>query len=150
VSSKTYPTISLRSYSRSPRSSLHWPLLPILDATSAHHVKSTVLQSIPCLFGCIYHTTTCSQMLATFSHKRYPKIYPDAPRNACGVRTAAGQVCLVLTHRCPNQVTILSNHHVFIMLHATCNIIVQTLSPFMISTIKNVQSFHELSADSTD
>jgi hypothetical protein len=74
-----------------------------------------------------------------FSHKEDPKIHPDAPRKACGMRTATGQVCRVLTCRSPNQVTILTNHHVFI-----CDIIVQTLSPFVASIIGNVQSFPEL------
>jgi hypothetical protein len=89
-------------------------------------------------------------MLATFSHKGNPRIHPDAPRNACGMRTAAGRVCCVLTHESPNQVIILSNHHVFVMFHVIYNIIVQTLSPFTTSIIRNVQSFPELPAVSTD
>jgi hypothetical protein len=89
-------------------------------------------------------------MLATCAHKRDPKIHPDAPRNACGVRTAAGRVCRVLTHRSPNQVIMLNDHYVFIMFHITYDIIVQTLSQFIPSIIGNVQSFPELSAGSTD
>jgi hypothetical protein len=77
-------------------------------------------------------------MLAMCSHKGYPRIYPDAPRNACGVWTAAGRVCRVLTHRSPNQLTMLNDHYVFIMFHITYDIIVQTLSQFMSSLIGNV------------
>jgi hypothetical protein len=113
-------------------------------------VNTSVYQSIPCLFGCIYHTTTCSLMLATCSHKGDPKIHPDAPRNACGVRTTAERVCRVLTHRSPNKVTMLNDHYVFVMFHITYHIIVQTLSQFMPSIVGNVRSFPELSAGSTD
>jgi hypothetical protein len=88
-------------------------------------------------------------MLATCSHKGDPKIHPDAARNACGVRAAAGRVH-VLTHRPPNQVTMLNDHYVFIMFHITYDIIVQTLSQFMPSIIWNVRSFPELFAGSTD
>jgi hypothetical protein len=101
-------------------------------------VNPSMYQSIPCIFGCIYHATTCSLMLATCSHKGYPKIHPDAPRNACAVRTATGRVCRVLTHGSPNQVIMLNDHYVFVMFHSTCNIIVQTLSQFMPSIIGNV------------
>jgi hypothetical protein len=113
-------------------------------------VNPSVLQSITYLFGCIYHTKMCSQILATFSYKGDPKIHPDAPRNVCGVRTAAGRFCRVLTHRSPNQMIILSNNHVFVMFHVTYDIIVQTLSPFMTSIFRNVQWFPELPVDSTD
>jgi hypothetical protein len=113
-------------------------------------VNPSVYQSIYCLFGCIYHTTTCSLMLATCSHKGDPKIHPDAPRNACGVRTAAGRVCHVLTLRSPNQVIMLNDHYVFIMFHITYDIIVQILSQFMPSIIRKVRIFPELSAGSTD
>jgi hypothetical protein len=89
-------------------------------------------------------------MLATCSHKGDPKIHPDAPRNACGVRTATGRVYRVLTHRSPNQVIMLNDHYVFIMFHITYDIIVQTLSQFMPSIIGNLRSFPELSAGSTD
>jgi hypothetical protein len=89
-------------------------------------------------------------MLATCPHKEYPKIHPAAPRNSCGVRTAAGRVCRVLTNRSPNQVIMLNDHYVFIMFHITYDIIIQTLSQFMPSIIGNVRSFPELSADSTD
>jgi hypothetical protein len=44
----------------------------------------------------------------------------------------------------------LNNHYVFIMFHITYDIIVQTLSQFMPSIIRNVRSFPELSAGSTD
>jgi hypothetical protein len=118
---------------------------------SAHGlVNPSVYQSIPCLFGCIYHTTTCFLMLATCFHKEYPKIHPAAPRNACGVWTAAGWVCHVLTHRSPNQLIMLNDHYVFIMFHITYDIIIQTLSQFMPSIIGNVRGFSELSAGSTD
>jgi hypothetical protein len=89
-------------------------------------------------------------MLAMCSHKGDPKIHPDAPRNACGVQTAVGRVCRVLTHRSPNQVIMLNDHYVFVMFHITYDIIVQTLSQFMPSIIGNVQSFPELSVGSTD
>jgi hypothetical protein len=89
-------------------------------------------------------------MLATCSHKGDPKIHPAAPRNACSVRNAAGRVCRVLTHRSPNQVIMLNDHYVFIMFHITYDIIIQTLSQFMPSIIRNVRSFPELSAGSTD
>jgi hypothetical protein len=89
-------------------------------------------------------------MLDTCSHKGDPKIHPDAPRNARGVRTATGRVCHVLTHRSPNQVIILNDHYVFIMFHITYDIILQTLSQFMPSIIGNVRSFPELSAGNTD
>jgi hypothetical protein len=78
-------------------------------------------------------------MLATCSHKGDPKIHPDAPRNECGVRTAAGRVRRVLTHRYPNQVIMLNDHYVFVMFHITYDIIVQTLSQFMPSIIRNVK-----------
>jgi hypothetical protein len=113
-------------------------------------VNPSVYQSITCLFGCFYHTTTCSLMLATRSHKGDPKMHPDAPRNACGVRTAAGWVCRVLTNRSPNQVVMLNDHYVFVMFHITCDIIVQTLSQLKPSIIGNVQIFPELSAGSKD
>jgi hypothetical protein len=87
-------------------------------------------------------------MLATCSHKGDPKIHPDAPRNACHVRIAARQVCCVLTRRSPNQVIMLNDHFVFIMFHVTYNIIVQTLSQFKPSIIRNLRSFPELSAGS--
>jgi hypothetical protein len=87
-------------------------------------VNPSMFQSIPCLFECTYHTTTCSLMLATCSHQGDSKIHLDAPRNACGVRTAAGGVCRILTHRSPNQVIMLNDHYVFIMFHVTYNIIV--------------------------
>jgi hypothetical protein len=77
-------------------------------------------------------------------------IHPDAPRNACGVRTAAGRVCRVLTHRSPNQVIMLNDRYVFIMFHITYDIIVQTLSQFKASIIRNVRRFPELSAGCTD
>jgi hypothetical protein len=89
-------------------------------------------------------------MLATCYHKGDPKIHPDAPRNACGVRTAAGRVCCVLTHRSPNPVIMLNDHYVFVMFHITYDIIVQTLSQFMHPITGNVRSFPELSASSTD
>jgi hypothetical protein len=70
-------------------------------------------------------------MLAMCSHKGDPKIHPDAPRKACGVRTAAGRVYHVLTHRSPNQVIMLNDHYVYIMFRITYDTIVQTLSQFM-------------------
>jgi hypothetical protein len=77
-------------------------------------------------------------MLAMCSHKGDLKIHPDAPRNACGVRTAVGRVCRVVTRRAPNQVIMLNDHYVFIMFHVTYDIIVQTLSQLMPSIIGNV------------
>jgi hypothetical protein len=65
-------------------------------------VNISVFWLIPYLFGCIYHTTTCSLMLYTHSHKGDPKIHPDAPRNACGVQTATRWVFRVFTRRSPN------------------------------------------------
>jgi hypothetical protein len=113
-------------------------------------VNLSVYQSIPCLFRCIYHTTTCYLMLATCSHKGDPKIHPDAPRNACGVRTVAGWVCRVLTPWSPNHLIMMNDHYVFIMFHITYDIIVQTLSQFMPSIIGNLRSSPELPAGSTD
>jgi hypothetical protein len=117
------------------RCSLFW-IQPAHDL-----VNPSVYQSISCLFGCIYHTTTCSLMLATCSHKGDLKIHLDAPRNACDVRTAAGRVCRVLTHRSPNQVIMLNDHYVFIMFHISYDIIVQIISQFMPSIIGNVRIF---------
>jgi hypothetical protein len=77
----------------------------------------------------------CSLILAICSHNEDPKIHPNAPRNVCGVRTAAGRVCCVLTRRSPNQVIIQNNNYAFIMFHITYHIIVETLSPSMPSII---------------
>jgi hypothetical protein len=150
MSSTTYTKFSLRSDPRRPGSVSHWLLLPVLDPTSACPGKSIRVPINSLHFRCIYHTTTCSLMLATCSHKGDPKIHPDAPRNACGVWTAAGRVCRVLTHRSPNQLIMLNDHYVFIMLHISYDIITQTLSQFMPSIIGNLRSFPELSVGSTD
>jgi hypothetical protein len=113
-------------------------------------VNLSVFQSIPCLFWSIYHTTTCSLMLATCSLKGDPRIHPDAPRNACGIPTVAGWVCHVITLWSPTQVTIHHNHLVFVMQHVTADSIVRTVSWFMASIIGNVQFFHEEFAEITD
>jgi hypothetical protein len=113
-------------------------------------VNLFVFQSIPCLFWCIYHTTTCALMLSKCSHKGDPMIHPDAPRNACGMQIVAGWACRVFTPWYPTQVTIHHNHLVFIMSHVTADRIVQTLSWFMPSIIRNVQNFHEVSAKIID
>jgi hypothetical protein len=89
-------------------------------------------------------------MLATFSQKGDPKIHPDTPRNACGLPLNKFAVFSPPPPRSPNQVIILSNHHVLVMFHVTYDIIVKTLSPFMTSIIRNLQSFPELPAGSTD
>jgi hypothetical protein len=91
-------------------------------------VNLSMFQSIPCLFWSIYHTTTCSLMLAMCSHKGDPKIHPDAPRNACGMPTIVGQVCRIITPWSSTQVTIHHNHPVFIMWHVTADSIVETIS----------------------
>jgi hypothetical protein len=152
--------ISLRSNPRRPGFSLHRLLLLVLDPTSALPSKSiqpthslvnlSVFQSIPCLFGCIYHTRMCSLMLVTCFHKGFPKIHPDASKNACGVWTTVGHVCCVLTRWSPTQVIIQINDQVFIMFHITYDIIVQTVSQLMHSIIRNMWSTPELSVGSTD
>jgi hypothetical protein len=109
-----------------------------------------MLKSITWLFWSMYHTTTCCLMLDTCSHKWYPKIHPDAPRNACGVPTITRQVYRVITTWYPTQVTIHHNHLVFIMSHITADSIVQIVSWFMSSIIRNVQIFTEVFAKITD
>jgi hypothetical protein len=109
-----------------------------------------MFQSIPCLFWSIYQTTSCSLMLAMCSHKGGPKIHPDAPRNACGVRTVAGWVCRVITPWSPTQLAIHHNHLVFILSHVTVDSIVQTVSWFMPSIIGKIQIFPEVSAEITN
>jgi hypothetical protein len=113
-------------------------------------INLSVFQSIPCLFWSIYHITTCSLMLSTCSHKVDTKIHPDAPKNACGMQTVVGWVCLVITPWSPTQVTIHHNHLVLIMSHITVDSIVQTISWFMPSIIGNVQIFPDVSAEITD
>jgi hypothetical protein len=82
------------------------------------------ISKIPCLFVLIYHTTMCSLMLATCSHKGFPKIHPDAPRNACGVWTIARRVYRVLTRQSPTQLIIQNNDHVLSMSHVSYDIII--------------------------
>jgi hypothetical protein len=60
MSSSAYPKFSFSSHLRRPGSCSHQPLLPVLDITSTRLLNLSVFQSIPCLFGCIYQTTTCS------------------------------------------------------------------------------------------
>jgi hypothetical protein len=138
-----YNISNLRSDLRRPGSASHRPLPLFWIEPPPSLVNLSVSQSITCLFGHIYHTTTCSQ-------KGSPKIHHDAPRNACGMHIDARWVCHVLTLRSPNQVITLNNHHVFIMFHITCDIIVQTISPFMPSIIENMWSLLELTANNTD
>jgi hypothetical protein len=108
-----------------------------------------MFQSIPCFFGCIFHTTMCSLMLSTCSHKGFPKIHPDAPRKVCGMQTAARRVCRVTTLWSPTHMTIHHNHLVFIMFHITADSIVQTVSWFMPSIIKGVQIFPKVYVEIT-
>jgi hypothetical protein len=89
-------------------------------------------------------------MFATFSHKGFPKIHPDAPRNASCLQTAVGWVCRVITLWSPTQLTIHHHHLVFTMLHVTTDSIVQTVSWFMPSVIRNAQMFPGVSAEITD
>jgi hypothetical protein len=125
MSSPAYSKFNLSSDMKRPGSCLHRPLLPFWIQPAHALVNISLFQSIPCLFGCIYDTTTCSEMLATFFHKQFPKIHTDSPRNACGVQTAAGRVSRVINPWSPTQVTIHHYHLVFIMLHITEDSIVQ-------------------------
>jgi hypothetical protein len=57
MSSTTYPKFSLRSDPRRPGSASHWPLLPILDPTSARPGKSihVPINSLPLWMHLSYH-----------------------------------------------------------------------------------------------
>jgi hypothetical protein len=141
MSPTTYQKFTLSSHPRRSGSCLHLPLVPVLDLTSTCHGKSICvpINSLP--FGCIYHTRTCSQMLSTFSHKRFTKIHPDAPRNACDLQTAAGRVCHVNTLWSPTQVTMHHHHLVFNMLHITEDSIVQTFLDSCLQSSRTCKSF---------
>jgi hypothetical protein len=148
--STTYPKFSSRGDPRGSRSSSHKPLLPVLNLTSAIPGKSihVPVNCVPILMHRSYHNVFPD--VSYVFPKGFPKIHPDAPRNACGVRTAAGRVCRVITPRSPTQVTIHHNNLMFIMFHVTVDIRVQTVSWFMPSIIGNLWIFAELSVDIID
>jgi hypothetical protein len=117
------------------RCSLFW----ILPAHAL--VNLSMFQAIPCLFEGIYHTTMCSHMLSTFSLEWFPKIHPDAPRNACGVQNAAGLVYRIITPWSPTQVTINHHHLMFIMLHVSADSIVQAFLDSCLQSSGTFKSF---------
>jgi hypothetical protein len=141
MSLTTYPKFSLSSDLRRLGSCSHWPLLPILDPTSTCPGKSFLVRinSLPFWMHLSYHNVF--QMLAMVSHKRFPKIHPDAPRKACGMQTAAGWVCRVITPWSPTQVTIHHYHLVFIMLHVTEDSIVQMFLDLCLQSSGTCTSF---------
>jgi hypothetical protein len=150
MSSTTYPTISLISDSRRPRSASHWPLLPILDLTSAHLDKSIriAINSLPFWMHLSYYNVFLdvsyvlpqrrSQDSSWCTQERVWRVNCIWTRLPCS-HLPISQPCDYTEH-----------HHVFVMFHITYDIIVQTLSPFVTSIIKNMQSFPELPVGSTD
>jgi hypothetical protein len=141
MSSTTYPKFSLRGDPRRPRSTLHRPLLPILDLSSVLPGKSirVTVNTMPLLMHRSNHDVFPD--ISYVFQKVFPKIHPNAPRNACGMRTAAGWLCRVITPRSPTQVTIHNNHLVFIMFPVTMDIIVQIVARFIPSIIENMWIF---------
>jgi hypothetical protein len=83
----------------------------------------------------------CSLMLATCSYEGDTKFHPNAPRNVSGVWTAAGRDCRVLTLRSPNQMIIQNYHLMFVMFHVTMDIIVQTVSLFILQSWGTCEAF---------
>jgi hypothetical protein len=126
MSSIAYPKFSLSSHPRRPRSCSHQCLLPVLDLTSTHPGKSihVLINSFPFWMHLSYRNVFPD--VSYVSQKWFPKIHPDAPRNACSVQNGVGRVCRVITPWSPTQVIIHHHHLVFIMLHITEDSIVQT------------------------
>jgi hypothetical protein len=88
MSFTTNQKFSLRADPRRPGSTSHRSLLPVLDLTSA--VPGTSIH-VPINTLSFWVHISYYNVFLDVSYvllKGHPKIHPDAPRNACGVRTA--------------------------------------------------------------
>jgi hypothetical protein len=86
----TYPKFRSRRDPRRPGSASHRPLLPDLDLSSTNLGISirVAVNPMPLLMNRSFHNMFPD--IGYVFTEGFPKIHPEAPRNACGVRTAAG------------------------------------------------------------
>jgi hypothetical protein len=138
MSSTTYPKFSLRSDPRRLVFASHWPLLLVLDPTSARPSKSICvpINSLPLWMHLSYHNM--------FPDVRYvfPQRRSQDPSRCTQERMWRADYCwmsLSCSHSPISQPgDYADDHYVFIMFHITYDIIFQSLSQFMPSIIGNV------------
>ena len=104
--STTYPKISSKGYPRRPGSKFHRLLSGVLLGSSTQNGTITLVPPNLKFFSLHKPLHIVFPDVIYVFPKGFAKIHPDAPRNACGVRTATGRVCRVYVSRSPIQVTI--------------------------------------------
>jgi hypothetical protein len=138
MSSKTYSKFSSRSDSRRPGSSSHRSLPPVLDLTSALCVKSICvpINSLPFSIHISYNNVLPDVRYV------FPQRISQEPSRCTQERVwllDCRSTRLSCSHPLISTPVVLqNNHHVLIMFYVNYDIMVQTVSPFTPSIIRNV------------